>query len=187
MTTSMSASSTVADAPPTIRRSSVRLRLRSRSTAVAVAAAAASILLAGCVSAPTVTASPLPLPLPSPSSSASSGVTPVADPALVPNGTAEDNLDFFNLVNERFLELGLVPGGRPIIENLVAAGFDSAAMQVTLDATPIGRPVDSVQFSVRMRDSCLIGQASAAGYIGIVGPPVSATSCLAGITRAIDW
>lgn len=154
-----------------------------RSTAGASIAlvTAATLVLAGCVSGTS------PTPSPSPSVPVAPSATPAAEPTLEPAGTAEDNLAYFDLVNQRFLEPNPVPGGRPIIDNLVAAGFDRTAMQVTPDTTAIGRAVDSVQFSVRIGDVCLVGQTSAAGYVGIVGPPVSATSCLAGITRPIDW
>ena len=173
MTTAMRAALMPGSAAPQLRR-------RSAGASV-VLVAAAGLVLAGCVS------SPPSVPSPTPSIAASPSETPAAEPALDPSGTAEDNLAYFDLVNQRFLETNPVPGGRPIIDNLVDAGLDRSAMQVTADTTAIGRAVDSIQFSVRMGDACLVGQASAAGYVGIVGPPVSSTSCLAGITRPIDW
>lgn len=107
-------------------------------------------------------------------------------PQLVPAGTADDNLPYFNDVNERFFTDNPTPGGRAIIDNLVAAGFDKATMQVTPDSTSIGRDADSVQFSVRFGEECVIGQSGGGEYVGIVGPAASGT-CLIGITRAIDW
>lgn len=111
---------------------------------------------------------------------------PEADPGPVPGGTADDNLPYFDFVNAAFLADGN-PGGRPIIDNLVAAGFDKAAMQVTADLTPHGSAVDSVQFSVRIGDECLIGQADDEGYVSTVAPALESGGCLVGKTRAIDW
>src|SRR5690554_980159 len=88
---------------------------------------------------------------------------PEPDPELVPDGSAEDNLPYFDFVNEKVLAEGN-PGGRPIVDNLVDAGFDKGAMEVTADRTPLGSEVDSVQFSVLIGDDCLLGQAGAGGY-----------------------
>ena len=154
-----------------------------RAILAGVSAVLVSVALAACVPGSTLR----PLPSTSASGQPSASATPVDDPELVPDGTADDNLPYFNLVNSQFLAADPTPGGRAIIDNLVAAGFDKAAMQVTPDSTSIGRDVDSVQFSVRFGDRCLVGQSSGAGYVGIVGPAVSDTLCLIGKTRAIDW
>ena len=140
-------------------------------------------MLTGCVdqSAPAASASERA----SPSSKASSAAP--AKPTFRPTGTAADNLAYFNFVNTAFLAPDPTPGGRRIIDNLVAAGFDKKAMQVTSDTTTLGRDVDSTQFSVRFGSSCLVGSASASGYVGVVGPAVSGVLCLLGTTRAIDW
>jgi len=122
----------------------------------------------------------------SPSSSASPEATPEPDPVLQPEGSAEDNLPYFDFVNSKLLEGGN-PGGRAVIDNLVSAGFDKSAMEVTVDRTPLGSNVDSVQFSVRLGDECLIGQAGAGGYTSTVAPTLHTGSCLIGKTRAIDW
>lgn len=123
---------------------------------------------------------------PAPSSSASPEPVPDPDPVLESDGTAEDNLPYFNLVNAKVLENGN-PGGRAIIDNLVGAGFDKAAMEVTADRTPLGSNVDSLQFSVRIGDGCLIGQAGAGGYTATVAPALHTGNCLIGKTRSIDW
>jgi len=122
----------------------------------------------------------------SPSSTSSTEPTPERDPELVPGGSADDNLPYFDFVNSVFLADGN-PGGRPIIDNLVAAGFDKAAMQVTADRTPRGSDVDSVQFSVLIGEDCLIGQAGGSGYASTVAPALESGGCLLGKTRAIDW
>lgn len=150
---------------------------------LASAVLAGSAALAGCVSS----AAPAPSADPSPSASASASPSPTPDePELNPEGSAEDNLAYFDAVNSGFLAGSPTPGGRPIIDNLVAAGFDKTAMQVTPDSTAIGGQVDSVQFSVRFGDQCLLGQSSDGGYVGAVGPAVG-DSCLLGVTRTIDW
>jgi hypothetical protein len=145
----------------------------------------AATLLVACTQAPADT-SPQPTSTKTPTSSQDPDPTPPADPEFVPEGSAEDNLPYFDFVNSAFLSGGN-PGGRAIIDNLVAAGFAKEAMEVTADRTPLGSDVDSLQFSVRIGEECLIGQAGAAGYAATVAPALATGSCLVGKTRAIDW
>lgn len=165
--------------------------------ALAVVATSVSILLAGCSGgvgfepSPSQPSSTAPGIAPSRSSSSSAEVNPPkpappVTPGLVPGGGATDNLPYFTWVASRFLGQNLSPGGKPIINALVAAGFSRPAMQVTPDKTTFGNDTDSVQFSVRFPDGCLVGQTSAAGFHSIVGPMV-AGNCLVGVTRTIDW
>jgi len=151
---------------------------RMLRAALAVAAVAA---LSGC------TGQAEPEPDPAPSASASPTPSDAPDPTLVAGGTADENLPYFDFVNSRFLAGNATPGGRAIVDNLVASGFDKAAMQVTPDETTLGSAVDAVTFSVQIGDRCLVGQAAPSGYVGAVGPVVEGTGCLIGITRAIDW
>jgi len=149
-----------------------------------------ALVLAGCTSAPAAPSAPTPTATAAEDAREPAGepAAPVeTEPGLVPDGDADDNLPYFNLVNARLLGSDPTPGGRPIVDNLVAAGFDRANMQVTPDATAIGGEVDSVQFSVRFGDRCLIGQSGDSGYAGIEGPVVADSICLAGATRSIDW
>ena len=123
-------------------------------------AVALGLVLSGCTSGtPTPTSSPSPsgLPAESPSPDVSASAEPAPAPSLEPGGSASDNLPYFDSVNKAFLGGNPMPGGRPIVDNLVAAGFDKSMMQVTPDRTAIGRDVDSVQFSVRFGDECLVG------------------------------
>jgi hypothetical protein len=155
-----------------------------RRCAFGVLVLIASAPLVGCTDSPTD---------PSPAST-SVGETPSSvpdaepevDPELVPEGNADDNLPYFDFVNAAFLADGN-PGGRAIIDNLVAAGFDKGAMEVTADRTPLGSDVDSLQFSVLIGDGCLLGQAGAGGYTSSVAPALESGTCLVGKTRAIDW
>ncbi|MBW8872796.1 MAG: hypothetical protein JF618_11790, partial [Leifsonia sp.] len=106
-----------------------------------------------------------------------------------PGGTAQENLPFFDKVNQATLAANPNAQGRDFIDALVAAGFTKADMQVTVDTTTIGLKANSIQFSVRMGDTCLIGQngADAGGYSSLVAPALSTGACLIGDTRPIDW
>ena len=160
---------------------------------MAAATLGIAVALAGCgVSDPQVRPSSATVdpsgesgPAPAPDTAPQPEPEPAAQ--FDPDGTADDNLAFFDDVNARFLAADQSPGGRPIVDNLVAAGFDREAMELTRDTTPIGRQADSVQFSVRIGDACLVGQASDSGYVGIVGPVLGGSRCLIGELRPIDW
>lgn len=142
------------------------------------------VSLSGCVS-----------PAPKPSSTSTTASTPTATqttapPAvLLPDGTAEDNKPFFDQVNRATLKANAKAGGRDFIDALVAAGFDKKAMEVTKDETTIGNVAESIQFSVRWGDNCLIGQNGSAvdGYHSTIAPALSTGKCLIGNTRPIDW
>ncbi|PWC08229.1 DUF6993 domain-containing protein [Mycetocola zhujimingii] len=110
-------------------------------------------------------------------------------PQLVPGGTADENLPYFDSVNASTLAADPAADGRAFIDGLVAAGFDKAAMEVTSDTTTIGNAADSIQFSVRWGESCLIGQNGTAvgGYHSTVGRVLGTGTCLIGKTRTIDW
>lgn len=157
----------------------------SRVWGVVVVAIAAGALLAGCVADRGNT---MPIPVPAVSSSASASPGVADDPEMLPGGTALANRDYFDFVNNRLLAVNANPAGQTIIDNLVAAGFDKAAMQVTPDKTSeLRRPVDSIEFSVLIGSDCLIGQFSGGAYHGLVGPVLSGGVCLVGKTRPIDW
>jgi len=139
-------------------------------------------LLAGCSApdrpAPSGTTPATHTAAPSPSPSAS----------LHPDGTATDNLPLFAAVTARVWAGPDRVKGRAYIDALVAAGFAKADMQVTDDVSTIGRPAESIEFSVRWRGECLVGQVGPA-----IGSPVTAVlplaggTCLVGTTRPIDW
>ena len=79
--------------------------------------------------------------------------------------------------------------GRAYIDALVAAGFDKAAMQVTQDQTTVGNPAESIQFSVRWGEECLVGQVGPATgrrspWSCRRSPRARASSAQ---TRPIDW
>ena len=161
--------------------------------AAAIAAAGAFLLaVSGCTAAPeplpTAPASASAMPEAPTTELATSSETS-AEPSLRPELAASENLAYFDLVNQRVIAANPAAGGRDFIDELVAAGFDRAAMQVTSDTTTIGDPADSIQFAVRFQDECLVGQygPKSEGYHGAVRPLLGTGGCLVGRTRPIDW
>lgn len=155
----------------------------ARHLLAAVVLTVVTATLAACTGAQ---AEPSQAPAPAATQSPPVSAEPAPDPVLVPEGSAHDNLPYFDFVNSAFLSNGN-PGGQPIIDNLVTAGFDKTAMEVTADRTPLGSEVDSLQFSVRIGEDCLLGQAGAGGYTATVASALESGRCLVGNTRAIDW
>nr|WP_208388308.1 hypothetical protein [Microbacterium halimionae] len=151
-----------------------------------VALASLGVIVAGCTAtpitpSPTVTKSPV----------ATAEPTVDAAPALVPNGTADENLPFFAQIVQRVWDGGGsdAVSGRAYIDALSAAGFDKASMQVTQDMTTVGNPAESIQFSVLLGEDCLVGQVGPATgeAVSVVLPVLGTGTCLLGETRLIDW
>jgi ABC-type transport system substrate-binding protein len=160
---------------------------RHHRVAVVVVVIVLSASLAGCVQATPTSSSK-----PTAAATSSAGPTPVPTetkaPTLSVNGSAADNKAFFDLVNTRLFTANGSANGRTIIDNLVAAGFIKKNMQVTPDLDAIGHAADSVLFSVKIGNSCLLGQHGGAGYSSSVAPALtSGGACLIGKTRTIDW
>lgn len=136
---------------------------------------------AACTPTPTptqTTAAPTATPTPTPTG-----------PALVPDGSAEENLPLFAQVVNTVAATDARAQGRAYIDALVAAGFPKAQMQVTNDLTTVGNPADSIQFSVKWAGECLVGQVgpSTPAPTALVLPLVPGDTCLIGQTRPIDW
>lgn len=149
-------------------------------------AAIAAVLLLGSVLAGCVD-DPMPVPTPTPSSSTGSP-TPEPEPEINLTGTAGQNQRYFDAVNERLIAAGGALDGRAFIDNLVAAGYPKADMEVTPDRTAINGQADSVQFSIRLNGTCLIGQyGEGVGYASTAAPLLGTGKCLIGVTRPIDW
>lgn len=111
-------------------------------------------------------------------------------PTYVADGSAADNLPLFTAVTAQVWSSESRNSGRAYVDALVGAGFDRAAMQVTQDATTVGNPVESLQFSVRWGETeCLVGQVgpSTGEPVTAVMPQLAEGRCLVGTTRAIDW
>ena len=154
---------------------------------VLIGCAALVLALSGCGTVfPAQQATPTGAPEASltPDGPAGDAATP---PALVPGGTAEENRAFFDSVGQRVLAGEPEAGGRTFIDALVAAGFKKSDMEVTEDQTAIGNDVDALQFSVKVGESCLIGERSSTGYASVVAPLLGTGTCLIGETRVIDW
>ncbi|MGY4857125.1 DUF6993 domain-containing protein [Cryobacterium sp. AP23] len=159
----------------------------SRTAATWAACLIVGLGLTGCAD----TAAGVPASTGSPSATASAAPTPTeaAAPALAPDGTATDNLAFFDSVIAGTLATEANPPGRTIIDALVAAGFVKADLEVTSDTTTKGEPADSIQFSARVNGECIVGQngPSSGGYHSVVVPLLATGTCLVGATRQIDW
>ena len=153
---------------------------RTRAALACALAVASVVLLAGCTT-----------PSPEPSHSASAPAsqrptptpTPTPDPEPVLDGTAEQNQEFFDFVNEELIESGTALNGAAFIGNLEAHGYQRAAMEVTPDTTAIGVAADNIVFSIRFADSCLLGQWGNIGYTSLVTDIPSTGRCIIGTPR----
>lgn len=116
---------------------------------------------------------------------------PEAPPEFFPEGTAGDNLPFFN---ESLRQFGLGTAavqGVPVVDHLVAAGFDKTKMQVSFDESKTELVADNIFVSVLFGQECLVGQIVVAdrSFVSEVAPALGPEKnlCLIGTTRAIDW
>lgn len=153
--------------------------MRNRIVGAGILAALAVLVLAGCVDAPE--------PTPTPTTAPSSGPVEPVEPELDLEGSAADNLDYFDAVNRELVAAAGALDGRAFIDNLVAAGFPKTDMEVTSDVTAINGAADNIQFAVRINGGCLIGQYGNVGYGSTTAPLLATGRCLVGQTRLIDW
>lgn len=158
-----------------------QLSLRAVSLAVVL-----GVVLSGCAGSPAPVASPssaVPVPTAAPTA------VPEPDPTLKPQLAASENLAYFDFLSKGALATNPSADGKAFIDALVAGGFDKAQMEVTFDRTAADLAADSIQFSVRFNDECLIGQNGPAsgGYQSMVAPVLGTGKCLVGATRPIDW
>lgn len=143
------------------------------------------LMLSGCT-----TAAPTPTPTLSVSLTPTATPTPTpTGPALMPNGSATQNLPYFTSIVDAVASGPQAAQGRAYIDALTAGGFDKSAMEVTQDLTTVGNQADSIQFSVTWKGECLVGQVgpSVPGPQARVLPLVPEGTCLVGQTRPIDW
>lgn len=145
-----------------------------------IGSAIAALMMTGC----SQVSEPDPTPT-APSTSATSAPRPTPTPTTEAQGRERSFADVVNAV----WGTGDRMSGRAYVDALVAAGFDKTQMQLTPDETSIGGPVDSIQFSVRLGEDCLVGQVGE-----VIGNPVVAIlpglatgGCLIGDTRPITW
>lgn len=151
--------------------------------------AGATLLLGGLTSCvllegPTPTA---------PERTTSTTQTDTADgPAVyVPDGTADDNLPYFQQTLAQYAASESPVQGQPIVDALAAAGFEKANMQVSFDQSRTNLVADNIFVSVRFGESCVIGQfvTESRELFTVVEDALSAEKniCLIGTTRPIDW
>jgi hypothetical protein len=144
-------------------------------------AACAVLALAACEDDSPVVSGPAPTVAPSGTS------TPNPIATFDPNGNAEDNLAYFQKVGHD--KIGTHPDimGKTIIDDLVAAGFNKSEMEITPDKTSIGLTAWNIEFAIRMKGTCLIGQSGNVGFNATIQPMLSTGKCLIDSTRKIDW
>lgn len=132
----------------------------------------------------TVTSPPASAPASGSASSEASG-TATAGPTSGPEVTAARSK--FDGANTELAAANADADDRAIVDALVTAGFDKGAMQITPDTTSIGRKADSIEVSVLVGSTCLLGQFRGSTYVGDTAPVLETGRCLIGNTRAIDW
>lgn len=146
-------------------------------------------MIVGVLSFAACTPTPTPTPTQTTAAPTATPTPTPTGPALVPDGSAEDNLPLFAQVVNTVAATDARAQGRAYVDALVAAGFPKAQMQVTNDLTTVGNPADSIQFSVKWAGECLVGQVgpSTPAPTALVLPLVPGDTCLIGQTRPIDW
>lgn len=154
-----------------------------------MAALGVSVLLGGCSPQQ---ATPGPTAAPSsttkPAAPAAPAATPAPIPTFKPDLAASENQEYFDWIAAGVVAADPSAGGRAFVDALAAGGFDKAQMEVTFDRTAIDLEADSIQFSVRLHEKCLIGQAGPGdSYHGVITPLLGTGACLVGVTRQIDW
>lgn len=150
-------------------------------------AAVAAGVLAGC--APWGEPEETPEPEPTASAPADDASAAEHDGKFNADGTASDNLDVFTAVMEKVWASDTRDQGATYVDALVEAGFDKSQMQVTEDYTTVQLAAESIMFSVKWGDECLIGQVGpeTGDPIASVQDVVGDGMCLIGNTRDIDW
>lgn len=163
--------------------------LRTACSILLIGAVAAG--LGGCAPAGVTADRVTPTPSEPASQETEQAPAPEEPVQLVPGGGAEANLPFFSEVLRQFSAGTEVVGGRSVVDALVAAGFDRAAMQVSFDRSKTGLVADSILVSVLLDGECLIGQVVTAdrSAVATIAPALTEGQnlCLIGNTRPIDW
>ena len=160
-----------------------------RAVIVASAAIAMALVLAGCTGgSPMPTSSATVVPETTASAQPTPTATEPATPTFIDGGTAAENLPVFTSVVDEVWATPAQVTGRAYIDELVAVGFDRAAMELTPDVSTVGNPAESIQFSVRVADECLLGQVGPATGepVTIVAPILAEGTCLIGETVPVD-
>ncbi|PPI37997.1 MULTISPECIES: DUF6993 domain-containing protein [unclassified Rathayibacter] len=156
---------------------------RNRAARIALVLGGLAVCLSGCTSpsAPDPVVSSSAAEAPAPAESA-------APVAFVPGGTTEQNLPVFEQTLRAAAEPDPEVSGSSVVDALVAAGFSRESMQLTADETSVGLDADSVQVSVKLGESCLIGQygPKSGGVRAVIAAPIATGACLVGRTAPIQ-
>jgi len=156
-------------------------RTGARALLVSLTALALAIGLSACGGGP----APAPSGSITPTATAlgpEPSATPTPDPTLRPDGSALQNLEYFTWVLERAVDDGARKGA-DFIKALDRAGFDKKRMEVTPDRTAINLDADSVQFSVKINGTCLLGQYGNVGLATAAMPVLETGRCIIGSDR----
>jgi hypothetical protein len=142
----------------------------------AILATTSMLTLAGCsAGTPAVDSS-------NSTTSASATPTPTKDPVLLTEGSAKDNLYYFNWVIEKTLAADPAVDSFAVAQAVGAAGFDPATVQFTFSRTAAGLAADTSDVAVQFDGQCLIGQFGpvAPKVIARVLPVLATGGCLLG-------
>lgn len=134
----------------------------------------ASCSAAQDIVAPTTTASV--------SATASASPTPTPPPVFLPEGTAQQNLEFLKWVVISTLAADPAADSYAVATAVGASGFDPATVQFTFSTTAAGLPADTSEVAVQFAGECLIAQYGPAqpAVITKVMPVLASGGCLLG-------
>jgi hypothetical protein len=154
---------------------------------IAVAAGAVIVVINSNGSATTASAPQSTSGVATPGTTPTPTATPLPLTRFEPEASIADDFALFNRTAATTIAATPNPGGRDFITALSAAGFDTSQMQLTADRTSVGLVSPSILFSVKVRDSCFIGQftPSTREYNNQTVDPISTGSCLIGGTVAV--
>ena len=112
---------------------------------------------------------------------------PVDQPAeFFPDLAAASNLPYFEQTLSAAGAGSQRIDGSAVVDALVDAGFDSAAIDRTPDQSLIALPADSVSVAVEFAGECLIGQYSTTWLSVDVAPLLPDGGCLVHETETLD-
>lgn len=165
--------------------------------ALAGAAALALVVVTGPLGGFFAHWSTTPGPAPVPPSATAAPATPTPTQSAVPTSAAPTTpaltrfdpsasqsavLQLFTSVLKQAVAQAGEPDGKALAAALAAAGFDPAAMQRSADRTSVDLAAPSVSVSVRVGQTCYVGQFVRADRSVATGvtSPISTAACLIG-------
>ena len=153
--------------------------MRARTVLLLAApAVAAALALTGCTGESPAPATPTPT---TPETIApGTDVLPTTPPELRPGGTAAENKLYWDATIERYWAQFGLGSTQTMVDHLVGAGYDPAALEITADSTAIGLGVDSIEVSARFGGECLISDVRAERWSSVILPVLGSGQCLVG-------